>query len=139
MRKHGDSLKIVLDTVASGELINGVLKPLRFLDCGDVGFVFHGITHKDKIPVAIKFIKKTDLEFAQREYEMYSYMKAINKTDVEKYGIASVYYYGRWKGFIVSAYTGLEDTLAHRIEIGRVETYDILFVIQQFVRSFIII
>lgn len=94
---------------------------------------------EDKKPVAIKFIYKSNVEYAQREYEMYSYMKAINETNVQKYGITAVYYYDTWENFIVTAYPDLEETLAHRAEIGRVETYDILFVIQQFVRIFIII
>lgn len=93
----------------------------------------------DNKPVAIKFIKKKHAKYARKEYEMYSHMKAINKTGVEKYGIAAVYYYGKWKNFIVTAYTDLEETLAHRIKLDHVETYDILFVIQQFVRISIII
>lgn len=127
---------MVLDMAAKGELINGALKPLRFLDCGSVGFFFVGIRQKDKKPVTIKFIKKNDVEYAQREYEMYSHMKAINKPGVEKYGITAVYYYATWKNFFVTAYTDLEETLANRIIFGSVETYDILLVMQQFVRTF---
>lgn len=66
---------------------------------------------------------------------MYYHMRAINNTGVEKYGIPGVYYHGPFNDLIVTAYTNLEETLAHRKAFGGVSTYDILLVIKQFVRS----
>lgn len=90
---------------------------------------------EDHKPVAIKFInEKINKDQAKREYEMYTYLNAVNQTEPETYGIPTVYYYGRWNGCIVTAYTELEETLAHRIENGFHSDYDILLLMQQFVR-----
>lgn len=41
---------------------------------------------------AMKHKNETD-----REYEMYSYLNAIDNENVEQFGLCNVYYYGDWK------------------------------------------
>lgn len=88
---------------------------------------------EDDKPVAIKFINKINRVQAKREYQMYSYLYAIDNATVEQYGVPSLYYYGEWANFIVTAYTELEETVAVRVHSGTYYNYDILLLIQQFV------
>lgn len=42
LRKYGDSFEMIKKMAEHGGSINDKLKPLQFLGCGDVGFVFRG-------------------------------------------------------------------------------------------------
>lgn len=46
----------------------------------------------------MKFTKLEKKNLAEAEYEMYTYLHAINSSEVERYGIPAVYYYGEWEG-----------------------------------------
>lgn len=46
--------------------------------------------------VAMKFSSFWATENTENEYEMYTYLDAINNPNVEAYGIPSIYYYGKW-------------------------------------------
>lgn len=93
-----------------------------------------GLRVSDEKPVAIKFINKKNMVNAKREYEMYSYLNAIDNPNVEKYGISAVYYYGEWNDFIVTAFTELKETLDQRIESSGIHDEDILLLLRHFVR-----
>lgn len=47
---------------------------------------------------------------AKREYEMYSYLDAIDKPEIEKFGFCSIYYFGKWnEGYMLMAMSLLTD------------------------------
>lgn len=51
----------------------------------------------------MKFVKKEIEQEAKNEYEIYTYLKAINNPKVEKYGIATIYHYNEnWNGYILT-------------------------------------
>lgn len=72
------------------------------LDSSVNEWIYIGIRIKDKLKVAMKFVKKEIEHEARKEYEMYTYLNAINNPKVEKYGIAAVYHYNEnWNGYIL--------------------------------------
>lgn len=64
-----------------------------------------GVRINDSRPVAVKFIESSNIAYAEHEYRIYSYLHAIDNPTVERFGIPAVYYYGKWKDFIVIAIT----------------------------------
>lgn len=110
---------------ASNKPIVNNFKPLKggFIKSGGFGVVFKGMRHpnnnlclvinrinqkkkkiigyigvriSDKRPVALKFMKMANEQDAKKEYEMYSYLDAIDKPEIEKLGFCSIYYFGKW-------------------------------------------
>lgn len=47
----------------------------------------------------MKFTPDVNEKQAQNEYKMYTYLNAINNKKAEKYGIPTVYYFGKWNLF----------------------------------------
>lgn len=85
--------------------------------------------------VAMKFTDSSEylaVENAAREYTIYSYLNAIhnNYSNIEIYGIPSVYYYGRWDGFILMALTLLDTTVKEKPESN---VLDVLIIFREFV------
>lgn len=64
-----------------------------------------GVRINDSRPVAVKFIESSNKASAEQEYRIYSYLHAIDNSTVERFGIPTVYYYGKWEDFIVIAIT----------------------------------
>lgn len=48
------------------------------------------------IDVAMRFTPDVNKEQAHNEYKMYTYLNAINNKTSEKYGVPTVYYFGKW-------------------------------------------
>lgn len=90
--------------------------------------------------MAIKFGTRETILDCQREYEMYTYLKATDpkKQNVERFGIPVVYYYGRWEGLILIAITKFDKDLIdvdnedHAFENPK----DVLILIRNFVSFF---
>lgn len=82
----------------------------------------------------MKFTPLKDGTNAEREYEAYTYLDAINNTDVEQYGIPAVYYYGTWDGYILMAITLLDSNYegGRRIE-RKLNDIDIMILARDFV------
>lgn len=61
----------------------------------------------------MKFTTPEKEYLADKEYEMYSYLGAINDTNVERYGIPVVYYYGKCSqtGLILMAVSLLDQDI----------------------------
>lgn len=59
----------------------------------------------------MKFTHSTYELKADMEYEIYTCLNAINKPDVERYGIPAVYYYGKWKNYTMMAITLLDSKI----------------------------
>lgn len=53
--------------------------------------------------MALKFVALENRDKADLEFKMYGYLDAINKTDVQIYGIPPLLYYQAWEGFMLSA------------------------------------
>lgn len=81
----------------------------------------------------MKFMPSKYEKQAINEYEMYTYLGAINIEKVENDGIPSVYYYGRWRNFIMMAITLLDPAFDERVESLAFETIDILIIFREFV------
>lgn len=70
---------------------------------------------------------------AEREYEMYTYLNAINNPNVERYGIPAVYYDGTWNDHVLMAIT-LLDTEFGRRRVGRgLNDVDVMILARDFV------
>lgn len=68
---------------------------------------------------------------ATREYEMYTYLNAINDTRIEKYGIPSVHYFGVWDDYILMAITLFNSKC--NVKTGPINEVDGLIVCRDFV------
>lgn len=89
----------------------------------------------------MKFVKKEIKHEAKREYEIYTYLKAINNPKVEKYGIAAVYHYNEnWNEYVLTVFSyfgggnllnkGREKYFHHSIKYHHI---NILIVLREFV------
>lgn len=52
-----------------------------------------GERSSDKFSIAMKFSPWEHKSVMDREFEMYTYLHAVNKTNVEQYGISPILYY----------------------------------------------
>lgn len=73
--------------------------------------------------------------FASEEFEIYSYLNATNNTDVERYGIPAVHYFGSYQNYTMMAITLLDAEFNKKFEDGLFDGADALIVMQQFVSS----
>lgn len=88
----------------------------------------------EKMEVAMKFTCIGDKEYAQNEYEIYSYLHAIDNPKVELYGIPSVYYYGIWNDeYIMMGITLLDSGLKKTLKDGQLNELDLLIMCKEFV------
>lgn len=81
--------------------------------------------------VAMKFTQ--DAYFAEREFEIYTYLNAINNTDVERYGIPAVYYFGTWHDHVLMAITLLDSKFNECHRSRSFTEADILLIAREFV------
>lgn len=55
-------------------------------------------------------MKMAHEQYAKREYEMYTYLDAIDKPEIENLGFCSIYYFGKWNDdYMLMAMTLLTD------------------------------
>lgn len=81
----------------------------------------------------MKFTPLINGAMAEREYEAYTYLGAINNANVEKYGIPAVYYYGKWEDYILMAITLLDSEYTARRFKRKLKDVDILILTREFV------
>lgn len=89
--------------------------------------------HPSGKEIAMKFTSSQNEARAKKEYEMYTYLKAIDRPIVEKYGIPSVYYYGTWNDYIMMAITLLDEKFENRVRHGELNKVDLLIICREFV------
>lgn len=87
-----------------------------------------------KREIAMKFIPPRNKEFAEEEYTIYTCLNAINNTDVERYGIPSIYYFGSYKNYTMIGFTLLEKEFNSVFDDFDFDLIDVLVTIQEFVR-----
>lgn len=85
--------------------------------------------------IAVKFTELENKHLADAEYEMYTYLYAINNTDVERYGIPTVYYYGEWDHLIIMGLTLLDNG----VDSKHLSESDVLIVLRDFVSFLFVI
>lgn len=85
----------------------------------------------------MKIAIPTDCYDAAHEYVIYSYLNAINNTQVEVLGIPSVYYYGRWNNCILLAITLLDSEFSAMTKKPKTKfnDFDILIIFREFVSN----
>lgn len=86
-----------------------------------------------KKEVAMKFTPLIHEEKAKREYEIYTYLNAIDNPIVEEYGIPSVYYYDTWKTYTLIVITLFDPGFELRVRFGRINNLDLLIMCREFV------
>lgn len=88
--------------------------------------------------VAIKFVPSE--KYIKHEFEMYSYMGAIDNSSVEDYGIPAVHYYGKWEEFSMIAITPLDSKFDEIKTNGkiRMSDLDIFIILREYVSFFLI-
>lgn len=88
--------------------------------------------------VAMK-ISPTQLhkERIMEEYTMYTYLKAIENSTVETYGIPAVYYYGEWKDYTLIGLTLLDPQFTEMANDSQSKKYyiDILIIFRELVMA----
>lgn len=72
---------------------------------------------------------------AEHEFEIYSYLDAINNTEIEKYGIPCVYYYGEWEECQMIGMTLLNPEFNKRYAHLNVNDIDVLVLCREFVSN----
>lgn len=94
---------------------------------------FIGTLRESHKEVAMKVTLPNDRVDAKHEYEIYSYLHAINNSAIEAYGIPSVYYYGHWNGCYLIAITLMDTKFNERCQLRYVNEVDILIISREFV------
>lgn len=154
--------------IEHGGNIDKLFKPLKYINNGGVGVVFKGILRStidnnsnnnnnsfccwkcgwkneftgiriaDNKLVALKFMDGNRMEDPHREYKIYTYLHAIATPNVERFGIPTVYYYKKWKGFILMVLSYLNGgDLITAVEAGHFKNpLDSLILFRDFVSVF---
>lgn len=96
-------------------------------------FEFAGTLLLNGMQVAMKFTPYNKRSSAEREYRIYNYLNAIDNRTVERYGIPSIHYYGRWDNFIMMAMNLFDSTFHKRVKNGTITPVDLLILFRGFV------
>lgn len=116
-----------------------MFKPSKggFKGCGAFSFTVLGLMVPIDKEIVMKFTKLERKSYAEEEFEYYSYLNAINKPEVEQFGIPAVYYYGVCEGFdlVMMGLTILDKDLDDLVKSKRFLENDInvLIVLRDFV------
>lgn len=102
-----------------------------------IGELRTSVSPKKQVPtikeVAMKFTPSKFEKSALDEYEIYTYLNAINNTSVEMYGIPSVYYFGRWNDYVLMAITLLDTKFDKVFSSEKIIELDVLIMFREFV------
>lgn len=85
--------------------------------------------------VAMKFTPPKFERSAINEYEIYTYLNAINNASVEMYGIPTVYYFGKWNDYVLMAITLLDTKFDKIFASDKIIELDVLIMFREFVSS----
>lgn len=132
---------MIAQMAANNMKINNKLQPLQngYLGEGKFAFTWKGILEPIQKEIGMKFTISSQSNMASREYEMYTYLHAINNETVEAYGIPAIYYFGPCLNgnFIVMGMTLLDSAFQEQIKKGFSEI-DVLMIFREFVSIFFI-
>lgn len=86
------------------------------------------------IQVAMKFTPTEEQFEAAKEYAVYAYLNAFNKTDVQNsFGIPSVYYFGLWNDHVLMAITLLDTDCRRKAIKNEINELDTIIIFREFV------
>lgn len=85
--------------------------------------------------VALKFVPEVNITFTNREIEFYSYLDAIDNVTVEKFGISNVYYYGKWRSYMLTVFSLFDCDLVNMAEHFPNRSINSLLLFRDFVRA----
>lgn len=86
-----------------------------------------------QMEVAMKFTPLKHGIAAEREYEAYSYLNAINNTAINNAGIPAVYFYGTWSDYVMLAITLMDSEYTDGRYLKTLKDIDILIIAREFV------
>lgn len=67
----------------------------------------------------MKFTQNIHKNESDREFEMYTYLNAIDNTEVEKFGFSAVHYYNEWNNeYMVMVFSRFEEDLINAMYRG---------------------
>lgn len=89
--------------------------------------------NSDKIQVAMKFTHLKSKMYSDKEFEIYSYLHAIDNPEMEHFGIPTVYYYGTWECTVMMAISLLDSELNKKSETFNLNVLDALIICKEFV------
>lgn len=75
----------------------------------------------------------TEKQNAEHDYDVYARLRAISNSNVERFGIANVYYFAQWEGYYVMAMTLLDSYLDQKMAGHAMNKLDIIIIAKQFV------
>lgn len=103
----------------------------------NIRFLCAGILLPINKEIVVKFTPLAEKKAADEEYEMFSYLHAINNPEVEKCGIPAVYYYGEWEQLIMMGFSILENDLDKLVDSKQFFESDVnvLLVLRDFVSN----
>lgn len=84
-------------------------------------------------PVAIKFVTRENKAEADMEFQIFRDLRAYRNSTVERFGFPVVYYYNRWRNFVVTAMTKLDESLEEINEVYYVLPIDAMILFRNFV------
>lgn len=92
----------------------------------------------DDTPVAMKFTPATKEEksSADREFEIYWHLDAVDNNTVEQYGISPIFYYNKYKDYIMMVFLLFEENLYDRMEIIEAGPINSLILFRDFVSNY---
>lgn len=137
-----------MDEMANkNEPINNVI---QLLPRGFLGKGAFGISYKCKlkgnpsIEYAIKVTYPMYVGEAQNEFEMYTYLDAINKSETEAFGVPVIYYYDTWwwkkrENFTMMAMTLLDSEFGESMKNKKFGELDVMIMFREFVSSIYIL
>lgn len=123
----------------NGTLIAGIFRLSKngFLGSGGFGFTykatFEGTMPYNGKEVAIKFTPIEEKKHAFKEYEIYTYLWAIDNPIAESFGIPTVYYFGSRSDYVLMAITLLEPTFHQKSRKFELTLGDVLITFREFV------
>lgn len=67
----------------------------------------------------MKFTQNIHKNESDREFEMYTYLNAIDNPEVEKFGFSAVHYYNEWNNeYMVMVFSRFEEDLINAMNRG---------------------
>lgn len=136
-------VKASVDEMANKiEPINNVIQLIKkgYLGRGGFGFTYKGKLKENPTEYAIKITYPMYVSNARKEFEMYTYLHAINKSETEAFGIPVIHYFGMWNkeigNFTVMAMTLCDSEFDKSMKSKNFEQLDIMIMFREFVSIF---
>lgn len=108
-----------------------------FLGEGATGLVYEGVLNGMR--VAMKFVSSDFHRAATNEINAYVALGALNNTNLEAYGIPTLFHHGTWNNSYILATTLLDSKFEQTRKAGRLTAIDKLIVFREMVSCLFVI